>query len=97
MKRQQQTETVEQGAQCKKTKGYCMKRQWQTETDEQGAQCKKTDCDFKRRKCEEMRHRYQNDSKGCNGDDMTNVIDRATKEAKQFLHRTRDDSKPPSA
>jgi hypothetical protein len=59
-----------------------MKRQWQTETNEQGAQCKKTDCDFKRRKREEMRHQYQNDSKGCNGDDMTNVIDHATKEAK---------------
>jgi hypothetical protein len=67
-----------------------MKRQWQTETDEQGAQRKKTYCDFKRRKHEEMRHQYQNDSKGCDGDDMTNVIDRATKEATHFLHRTRN-------
>jgi hypothetical protein len=43
-----------------------------------------------RRKCEEMRHQSQNDSIDCNGDDMTNVIDHATKEAKQFLHRTQD-------
>jgi hypothetical protein len=90
MKRQRQTETDEQGAQRKKTKRDCMKRQRQTETNEQGTQRKKTDHDFKRRKHEEMRHRYQNDSKGCNGDDMTNIIDRATKEATQFLHRTRD-------
>ncbi len=41
-----------------------------------------------------MRHRYQNDSKCCNGDDMTNIIDCATKEAKQFLHRTRDPANP---
>ncbi len=80
----------DQAAKHKKTKRDCMKRQRQTETDEQGAQRKKTDHDFKRRKPEEMRHQYQNDSKGCNGDDMTNVIDPATKEAKQFLHRTRD-------
>ncbi len=79
--RTQQTETSDQAAKRKKTKLDCMKRQQQTETDQQGAQCKKTDCDFKRRKHEEMRHQYQNDSKGCNGDDMTNVIDRATKEA----------------
>jgi hypothetical protein len=71
-----------------------MKKQRQTETNEQGAQRKKTDRDFKRRKREEMRNRYQNDSKGCNGDDMTNVIDRATKEAKQFLHRTWDPANP---
>ena len=71
-----------------------MKRQRQTETNKQGAQRKKTDRDFKRRKREEMRHRYQNDSKGFNGDDMTNVIDCATKEAKQFLHRTRDPANP---
>jgi hypothetical protein len=43
-----------------------------------------------RRKREEMRHRSQNDSRDCHGEDMTNVIDRATKEAKHFLHRTQD-------
>jgi hypothetical protein len=43
-----------------------------------------------RRKREEMRYRSQNDSRDCNRDDMTNVIDCATKEAKQFLHRTQD-------
>jgi hypothetical protein len=92
--RTQQTETLDQAAKRKKTKRDCMKRQRQTETDEQGAQCKKTDRDFKRRKREEMRYRYQNDSKGCNGDDMTNVIDRATKEVKQFLRRTWDPANP---
>jgi hypothetical protein len=92
--RTQQTETLDQAAKCKKTKRDCMKRQWQTEIDKQGTQRIKTDRDFKRRKCEEMRHRYQNDSKGCSGDDMANVIDRATKEAKQFLLRTRDPANP---
>jgi len=52
--------------------------------EEQGATRKKADCDFKRRKCEEMRHQTQN-----NREEMTNVIDQATKEEKQFLHRTR--------
>jgi hypothetical protein len=85
---------LDQAAKRKKTKQDCMKTQRQTETNKQGTQYKKTDRDFKRRKREEMRHRYQNDSKGCNGDDMTNVIDRATKETKQFLHRTRDPANP---
>ncbi len=92
--RTRQTETSDQAAKHKKTKQDCMKRQRQTETNEQGTQHKKTDCDFKRRKCEEIRYPYQNDSKGCNGDDMTNVIDRATKEAKKNLHRTRDPANP---
>ena len=84
----------EQGAKCKKTKRDCMAKQRQTETEEQGAKRKKTDCDFKRRKREEMRLQSQNDRKDCNGEDMTNVIDRAKKEAKQFLHRTRDPANP---
>ena len=92
--RTRQTETSDQAAKCKKTKWDCMKRQKQTKTNEQGAQRKKTDYDFERRKREEMRHRYQNDSKGCSGDDMANVIDRATKEAKQFLLRTWDPANP---
>ncbi len=41
-----------------------------------------------------MRHQSQNDSRDCNGDDMKNVIDRATKEAKQYLHRTQDPANP---
>ncbi len=36
----------------------------------------------------------QNDRRNCNGEDMTNVIDRAKKEAKKFLHRTRDPANP---
>jgi len=63
-----------------------MTKQRQTETEEQG---KKIDCDFKRRKHEEMRHHSQS-----NREDMTNVIDRATKEAKQCLHRTQDPGNP---
>jgi hypothetical protein len=47
-----------------------------------------------RKKREEMRHQSQNDRRDCNGEDMTNVIDRAMKEAKQFLHRTRDPANP---
>jgi hypothetical protein len=43
-----------------------------------------------RRKHKEMRHQSQNDSRDCNRDNMTNVVDCATKEAKQFLHRTQD-------
>jgi hypothetical protein len=69
-------------------------RQQQTETEEQGAKCKKTKRDCMRRKREEMRHRSQNDSIDCHGEDMTNVIHCATKEAKQFLHRTQDPRKP---
>ncbi len=41
-----------------------------------------------------MRHRFLNDSSDCNGEDMTNVIDHATKEAKPFLHRTQDPANP---
>ncbi len=47
-----------------------------------------------RRKREEMRHRSQNDSRDCHGEDMTNIIDCAMKEAKQFLHRTQDPRNP---
>jgi len=79
----------EQGAKRKKTKWDFMAKQRQTETVEQGAKCKKTDCDFKRRKREEMRHQSQS-----NREDMTDVIDCATKEVKQFLHRTQDPGNP---
>jgi hypothetical protein len=68
----------------------CVRGQQQTETSDQAAKRKKTDCDCKTRKREEMRHRSHNDSRDCNREDMTNVIDHATKEAKQYLHRTRD-------
>ena len=71
-----------------------MAKQRQTETDEQGAKRKKTDCESKRRKREERRHQTENDMNDCNGEDMSNVIDRATKEAKQFLHRTHDVANP---
>jgi hypothetical protein len=47
-----------------------------------------------RKKRKEMRHQLQSDRRDCNGQDMTNVIDRATKEARQFLHRTRDPANP---
>jgi hypothetical protein len=47
-----------------------------------------------RRKCEEMRHRSQNDSRDCCGEDTTNVIDCATEEAKHFLHKTQDPRNP---
>jgi hypothetical protein len=95
MMKQQQTETNEQGAKCKKTDCDYKTRKRQTETEEQAAKQKKTKRDCMRRKCEEMRHQSQNDIRDCNGDDMTNIIDCATKEAKQFLHRTQDPSKPP--
>ena len=87
--KQQQTETEEQDAKCKKTMQKCVTKKRHTGTEEQGAKRKKNDCDFKRRKCEEMRHQLQS-----NREDMTNVIVRATKEAKQFLHRTKDPGKP---
>ena len=45
-------------------------------------------------KCEEMRHQLQNDRRDCNGEDMTNAINRATKEAKQYLHRTQTPANP---
>jgi hypothetical protein len=43
---------------------------------------------------EEMRQQLQSDKRNCNGQDMANVIDCATKEAKQYLQRTRDPSNP---
>jgi hypothetical protein len=94
VKRQQQTETYKQGAKRKKTDHDCKRRQRQTETEEQGVKRKKTRQDCMRRKREEMRHQSQNDSRDCHGEDMTNVIDQATKEAKQFLHRTQDPRNP---
>jgi hypothetical protein len=81
--KQQQTETEEQGAKRKKTMQECVTKQRQTEMEEQGVKCKKTDSGYKRRKRKEMRHQSQS-----NKEDMTNVIDRAMKEAKEFLHRT---------
>ncbi len=47
-----------------------------------------------RKKREEMRHRFLKDGGDCTGEEMTNVINRATKEGKQFLHRTRDSANP---
>ncbi len=61
-----------------------MTRKRQTETQEQAAKDKKTKQDCMKRKREEMRQRSRNDSRDCNGEDMTNVIDHATREAKQF-------------
>jgi carboxypeptidase C (cathepsin A) len=92
--KQRQTETAEQAAIRKKTVLDQNTRKQQTETEEQAAKCKKTNHDCLRRKREELRHRSQNDSRDCNGEDMTNVIYCATKEAKQFLHRTRDPANP---
>ena len=90
-----QNKTDEQGAKCKKTKRDCMMRKKQTETEEQAAKCKKTKRDCMRRKRQEMRHQSQNDSRDCNGEDMTNIIDCATKEAKQFFTQDTGSSKPP--
>ncbi len=83
-KRQRQTETEEQASKHKKTMRDRNKRQQRTEMEEQSAKRKKTIQDCIRRKCEEMRHQSHNNKRGCNGDDMTNIIDCATKEAKQF-------------
>ncbi len=94
MKRKQLFETQEESAKCKKTMQECEMRQRQTETEEQGVKRKKTKRDCMRKKHEEMRHRFMKYGGDCTGEDMTNVINRATKEAKQFLHRTRD---PPAA
>jgi hypothetical protein len=69
-------------------------RHRQTETEVQGAKRRKTDRDFKRRKREEMRNQLQNDRRDCNREDMTTVIDPAMKEARIFLHRTRDPANP---
>jgi hypothetical protein len=89
-----QTEMSDQAAKHKKTMCDQYNRQQQTKTEEQAAKRKKTKQDNTRRKHEEMRHRSKKNNRGCNGDDMTNVIDRATKKAKQFLHRTRDPANP---
>jgi hypothetical protein len=80
--KQQHTETEEQGAKRKKTMRECMTKQQQTETEKQGDKRKKTNQDCLRRKREEMRHQLQNDRRECNGEDMTNVFDRAMKEVK---------------
>ncbi len=85
--KQQQTETEEQGAKHKKTDCDRKTKQRQTETEEQGAKHKKTKRDCMRKKREEMRHQSQNDRRDCYWEDMTNVINRATKEAKQFRIR----------
>ena len=87
--KQRQTEMEEHGAKRKKTMWECVTKQQQTETEEQGVKRKKTDSDYKRRKRKEKRHQSQS-----NKEDMTNVIDHAMKEAKQFLHRTRDPGNP---
>ena len=92
--RQRQTETLEQGAKRKKTMLDRNTRKRQTETEEQGAKRKKTMQRCVTRMREERRHQSENDRRDCNGEDMSNVIDRAKKEAKQFLHRTRDPANP---
>jgi hypothetical protein len=94
MMRKRQTETDKQGAKCKKTNRDCITRKRQTESNEQGTKRKKTNQDCLRRKREELRHQSRNDSRDCNGEDMTNIIDRATKVAKQVLHRTRGPANP---
>ena len=66
----------------------------ETEADDQCAKHKKTDRDSKRRQSEEVRHQLQNYRNDCNKQDMTNVINCATKEAKQYLHRTQDAENP---
>ncbi len=95
MTKQRRTEMEEQGAKRKKTDCDRKTKQRQTVTEEQGAKSKKTKQDCMRKKREEMRLQSQNDRRDCNGEDMTNVIDRAKKEAKQFLHRTQDPANPP--
>ena len=95
MAKQRQSETEEQGAKRKKAVLDRDTRKRQNETEEQGAKRKKTKRDYIKRKREEMRHQSENDMRHCNGEDMSNVIDRATKEAKQFLHRTQDPENPP--
>ena len=83
--KQQQNETQEQGAKRNKTDRDGKTKQRQTETEEQCAKRRKTKRDCMRKKRKEMRHQLQSDRRDCNGQDMTNVIDRATKEARQFL------------
>jgi len=94
MAKQRQTETEEQGAKRKKAMLDRNTRKRQTETEEQSVKRKKTDRESKRRKREERRHQSENDRRDSSGEDMSKIIDRATKEAKQFLHRTRDLANP---
>ncbi len=91
---ERQNETEEQGAKRKKTDCDCKTKHRHTETEEQGVKRKKTKQDCMRKKREEMRHWFLKDGRDCTEEDMTNVINCATKEAKQFLHRTWD---PPAA
>ena len=86
IKRKRLFETQEERNQHKKISRDCMAKQRQTETEQQGAKRKKTDRESKRRKREEGR-----DS---SVEDMSKIIDHATKEAKQFLHRTQDLGNP---
>jgi hypothetical protein len=92
--KQRQSETVEQNAKRNKTDRDRKTKQRQTETVEQGAKRNKTKRDCMRKKREEMRHQLQSDRRDCNGQDMAIVIDCATKEAKQYLHRTQDPANP---
>ena len=92
--KQRQTETEEQGAKRKKTKRDFMAKQRWTETEEQGVKRKKAERESKKRIREEKRHKTENERRDCNREDMSNIIDRSTKEAKQFLHRTRDPANP---
>ncbi len=85
--RKRLTETDKQAAKHKKTMQECVSKQRQTETEEQTDGRKKTNWDNMRRKQEEMRHRFLNDSRDCNGEDMTNVIDRATKKSKTIFNK----------
>ena len=94
MAKQRQTETEEQCAKRKKDMLDRNTRKRQNETEEQGVKRKKTDRESKRRKREERRHQSENDRRDCSGEDMSKIIDRATKEAKQFLHRTQDPANP---
>jgi hypothetical protein len=55
-KREEMTESDEQGAKCKKTMLDWNTRNQQNETEEQAAKRKKTKRDCMRRKREEMRH-----------------------------------------
>ena len=93
-RRKRDTEGNEQCAKRNKTKRDYMRRKRETEADDQCDKRKKTDRDSKRRQREEMRHQLQNYRRDCNKQDMTNVINRATKEAKQYLHRTQDAENP---
>ena len=95
---EKQTETEKESAKRKKIDCDRMTKHRQSDAEEQGAKRNKTNRDSMRRKREiereERRHQSQSDRRDCNGEDMSNVIDRATKEAKQFLHRTQDPADP---